>query len=241
MSVGGAMAQAQGQAQASKAMRRASEAEDSRQSGYQAEGMGYFNTALDRSKKEEQDKLLNDKTDVRKQKYSDVVKDFSQNSDLLQGQQSAPQVVLNTISDKVQGSVEDQRAEGLRKALLDAWGDTNLTNAVANQRSGDKLGMIGRFAQGSAGVLPLELQAAAEKGSGMRSFGSMLQGAGIMAGIGGAMGAGPSWGDIFGSSAGAGIAAPDVVSAGLTSTPTAGSLDPWYKLGTWNTSPGFAY
>jgi hypothetical protein len=197
LTAAGTAAQIQGQRQAKKAWNSAQSAENARQSAYQQEGMGYFDKALDRSQKAEQDKILGDATTKRGDKYTGAVKDFDVNTDMLFGQQSAPEVVRNTVASKVQDAVDDQRLEGLRKALLDAWGDTQLQNAVANQRSGDKIGMVGRFANSSAGVLPLELEAAKGRGSGMRSLGSALQAGGMITGMAGA-GSGISWGDLFG-------------------------------------------
>jgi len=186
----GSLVQAQGQRQAVKAQRSVQQAETARQDGYRKESMGYWDQAANAASRENQDATLQAKTDERGQKYAGAVKDFDINTDMLFGQQSSPAVVGKTVASEIGQSVEDQRMEGWRKALLDAWGDTTQQNAIGNAHTGSKIDMMGRFSQGSSGVLPMELEAAKQKGAGTRQLGSMLSAAGTVMGMGAGMAGG---------------------------------------------------
>jgi hypothetical protein len=101
----------------------------------------------------------------------------------------------------------DQQGQALAsmRAFGDVLGDTGRLQA----RDAGKIGQIGGFKRGSADVLPLELDAAAQKGAGLRLLGDILGGVGgiaVNAGltkgprVGGAMGRKPLFGgDSFGA------------------------------------------
>lgn len=75
------------------------------------------------------------------------------------------------------GALADLRSFG------DLLGDTSLLQA----RDASKIGQIGGFKRGSADIVPYELEAAMQKGGGMRTFADILNGIG---GIAGGMGGG---------------------------------------------------
>jgi len=68
------------------------------------------------------------------------------------------------------------------QARLDAPSDVTLGNRIDNSHKMDILSMLGRFRQGSMGVLPLELTAASRKGGGLRMTSDLLRAGGQITG-----------------------------------------------------------
>src|SRR3546814_18699204 len=94
------------------------------------------------------------------------------------------------------------RNEAAAKARLEGFGDLLLDSAIFRGRRGQEIGQIGGFARGSSGVLPLELEAAKSKGRGLGLLGDLQTGAGIVMGVAGAAGVGPTnWGEKIGCEA----------------------------------------
>jgi len=104
------------------------------------------------------------------------------------------------------------RSFGQRLARMGAHGENQFNNGVALGQGRQDLATISGNAAGSAGVLPYALAAAAEKAQ--SPFGDLLMGGGQMAGMAGALGYGPSWGDIFGSGGPAYPVSPSVKTGG---------------------------
>lgn len=98
------------------------------------------------------------------------------------------------------------------KNPMNAVNDVNITDAIRNGRYLQDQGRIANFMSGSAGIVPIEMEAAKEKGSGLRAFGQILNTAGSLTGMGAAMGAGAA-GD-----AAAKLAAEEAAS-GIAKTP----------------------
>ena len=73
----------------------------------------------------------------------------------------------------------DQQADamGALRSFGDLLGDTSRVQA----RNAADIGTIGGFKRGSSAILPLELEAANQKGAGLRLFGDLLSGAGGVA------------------------------------------------------------
>lgn len=91
----------------------------------------------------------------------------------------------------------DQQAGAL--AEMRSFGDLLGENSRAMARDGSEISQIGGFKRGSSNILPLEMEAAAQKGQGLRTFGDILGGVGgiaLNAGLTRGPGAG---GGLFGS------------------------------------------
>lgn len=109
----------------------------------------------------------------------------------------------------------DQQGEALGN--LRAFGD--LLGGISRDQARDasQIGQIGGFKRGSSNAIPLELEAANQKGSGMRLFGDVL-------GLGGSLALNKGLGGSFvGSSPTVSAAAPTTFSAPVTPV-TRGSL-----------------
>lgn len=85
----------------------------------------------------------------------------------------------------------DQQAGAL--AQLRAFGDLLGDNSRAMARDGSEIGQIGGFKRGSSNIVPLELEAASQKGRGARVLGDLLGGVGGIA-----VNAGLTGGRLFG-------------------------------------------
>jgi len=106
----------------------------------------------------------------------------------------------NAAKAKAKGET-DQRATDLGK--LRSFGDILGGASRMQGRDAAELGLIGSMRRGSQAVLPLELQAAQDKGRGMRMFGDILSMGGAMVGPGGFFGGGG--GGLFGPGAASSI------------------------------------
>lgn len=95
-------------------------------------------------------------------------------------------VVSDAFSRAMAGASADADQRGALNAHLASFGDALGLKAIENNRRTGNIGMIGSFMQGSANVLPLELQHAMTRTRGAEVLGSLLSSAGgAMAGMGG--------------------------------------------------------
>lgn len=94
----------------------------------------------------------------------------------------------------------DQQAGAL--AQMRSFGDLLGDNSRGMARSASEIGQIGGFKRGSSNIIPLELEAAQQKGRGLRTLGDLLGGVGGITMSAGLTGRG---GNLFG---GGGSAAP---------------------------------
>lgn len=206
-------------------------AETERQKRFTNEGLDKFSGSEANAQRANQEQKLGDEIEKRKLGYDAVRRDVNPTTDLLSGQQDAPDVVKNSIVQSIGDQLTRQREEGERKAALDAWGDLQLGNAKLNQRNADQIGMVGRFAQSSANILPLELEGAKSKGSGWGSFADLMQiGSTLMAAYAGA-------GGTFGGGAGAGATAGGGAAGANAQLVGSGSVAPNYGVKQFGTAP----
>jgi hypothetical protein len=175
MAVGSTLARQQQIGAIRRAQAGYQSAETERQKRFTNENLTKFAGSEANAKRANQETRLGDEVEKRKLNYDAVRRDFNPNTDMLSGQQDAPDAVKNSIVKSVGDQLEAQRGEGQRKAALDAWGDLQLGNARLNQRNADHIGMLGRFARSSADILPLELQAAQSRGGGWGGLADLLQ------------------------------------------------------------------
>lgn len=73
----------------------------------------------------------------------------------------------------------DQQAGAL--AQMRSFGDLLGDNSRMMARDGSEIGQIGGFKRGSSNIIPLEMEAASQKGQGLRTFGDILGGVGGIA------------------------------------------------------------
>jgi hypothetical protein len=110
-------------------------------------------------------------------------------NEALPGSQQTSNVV---VMDAFRRALEDAAARagqaGQARAQLASFGDAFLGAGLDNAQRTDQLGMLGSFSQGSANVLPFELQHAATRRRNSATIGNLLTG------VGTAMAGGAGWG-----------------------------------------------
>lgn len=178
---GSQLANMQAQRRVDKARRGAQEAESIRQQQLDRESQALNTQSQDRY--QDYEGQQDDKTAEIAQFYGDKRMPEDAPSAI---PSSGGNVTVARESAKQQGKARaygDQQNEAL--AGLRAFGD--LLGGIARDQSRDagQIGLINSFKQGSAAVLPYELEAANAKGNSLRTLGSLLQGVGA-----GAFGAG---------------------------------------------------
>lgn len=239
-SVAGSAAQAAGQRRAQKAQAGAREAERVRQKGFQDESAAAVTESMANASKGSQDTKQAQAEGERKSAY-DAATEAAQAPVAAVGQNLAGDTAGNAVigdelarqSSRATGYAGQQ---GSAKAAIQGFNDLQLGNALYNARQLQHQAQLGNFMQGSAGVLPVEMEAASHKGDGLKNFGSALSAAGTIMG----MGAGSGW------FSGANAAAPTVANTAantITSSsllPTANGLTAfdvnpdWFRLGNPN-------
>jgi hypothetical protein len=122
---------------------------------------------------------------------------------------SGSDVVKGDIAKNVANAIALSRRTNSTAAPMAAMGDVNLGNKVTLGRSAADLSDLQTTGRMNAALLPIERQSAINNAWKPPSpWGSILQGAGTATGLAGALGAGPSWGQVggwfSGSPAGAG-------------------------------------
>ena len=108
-------------------------------------------------------------------------------------QQTSNAVVMDAFRRALEGAAARAGQAGQARAQLASFGDAFLGAGLDNAQRTDQLGMLGSFSQGSANVLPLELQHAATRRRNSATIGNLLTGVGTAmigrAGWGGSAGA----------------------------------------------------
>lgn len=154
---------------------------------------------------DEENTTLNTQSQDRYQDYETKQGDKAQDIASFYSANESPSDAPSAIPISDSGNITVQREMAKKSGEALTYGDQQ-NAALASLRSfGDLLGGIGReqardasqinlvnsFKQGSANILPLELQAANAKGNNLRLLGSLLQAggsAGVSAGMGGLVG-----------------------------------------------------
>ncbi len=99
------------------------------------------------------------------------------------------QVVADAYRKEQQGASSYVQQQGQAQSALQAFDDTMQNNAIFNANQGYDIRKLGSFMQGSANVLPYELDSAGHKGDTSKTIGGILQALGAVTGAGSAVGA----------------------------------------------------
>ena len=181
-----------GQNQAMRAQARATRAEAGRQFGYAAAGRD----AVDQARQTwEAEPAISAAAQGERRAALDAAAASATGTGYLPGQSQA----IRVETDRARAdNTAVMGAENANRARLGSWGDTLLAGRVASSRSGSDVARQGSFSRGSAGVLPVELQAAGTRGMGLRTAGDLAMGATLLAAPFVAAQY-PTWGSIFGT------------------------------------------
>ena len=170
-------------------------AESIRQKGFQSEADAVVNESLNKSGRDATDKGMADAAAERAAAsdaaVAEVRKPVEAVGENIAGDQGANQVMLNESDLQAAKNLGFATQQGRAKSNLLSFNDVTFQNAINNIRAGQQLNTIGNFMRGSAGVLPVELEAASMKGDNLKTLGTLLSTAGSVVG----MGAGAGWWD----------------------------------------------
>lgn len=188
LTAAGTAASAAGVRKAQKAQDGAREAERTRQKGFQSEadaraaenqastGKGATDSGM--KKAEEERKAASDAA------VAEVKAPVEATGANLAGDGSAAKLVAGETATQAAKGLGYAIQQGAAKAKLSGFNDVGFENALLNARTNQDIARIANFAKGSSDVLPVELEAAARKGEGLRTLGSVLSTAGTISGIG---------------------------------------------------------
>ena len=216
LTAAGSAAQSAGARRAAKAMEGARVAEGIRQKGFQDEAGKVVDQSLDQSGRASTDASMKAAADARAADaaaaVADVRKPIEATGANLSGDQAANRVMATESDLQAAKNLGYAGQQGAAKANLLSFNDLTFQNAINNIRAGQQLNTVGNFMRGSAGVLPSEIEAASRKGDNLKTFGTLLNTAGTIVG----MGAGAGWWDKVDDVAGAGAGATAGGAAGTT-------------------------
>lgn len=188
LTAAGTAASAAGARKAQKAQAGAREAERWRQKGFQDEAEARAADNFSKTGKDATDVGMANAEADRKAASDAAVAEVRAPVEAtganLAGDTSAAKLVANENASQAARGLGYAIQQGAAKAKLASFGDVGFENAIMNARTNQDLARIANFAKGSADVLPVELEAAAQKGQGLRTLGSILSTAGTVAGVG---------------------------------------------------------
>ena len=124
-------------------------------------------------------------------------------------------VVSDAFNRAMAGASADADQRGALNAQLASFGDALGLKAIENNRRTGNIGMIGSFMQGSANVLPLELQHAMTRTRGAEVAGKALSAIGGAISGGAGLGLGAAGAGAAGVAGGVGAGAYGAAGAGL--------------------------
>ena len=195
LTAAGSAAQAAGARRAAKAMEGARVAESIRQKGFQDEASKVVEDSVGKSGRASTDASIKAAAEARAADAAaataEVRKPIEATGGNLAGDTAANKVMATESDLQAARNLGYAGQQGAAKANLLSFNDMTFQNAINNIRAGQQLNMTGNFMRGSAGVLPVELEAASRKGDNLKTLGTVLSTAGSVVG----MGAGAGWWD----------------------------------------------
>lgn len=195
LTAAGTAATAAGVRKAQKAQDGAREAERIRQKAFQGEADARATENLNNTGKGATDsgmaKAEADRKAASDAAVAEVRAPVEAAGENLAGDSSVAKLVANENASQAARGLGFALQQGAAKAKLASLGDVGFENAIMNARTNQDIARVANFAKGSADVLPVELEAAARKGQGLRTVGSLLSAGGTIAGLG----AGAGWWD----------------------------------------------
>jgi hypothetical protein len=185
----GTAMQMQGEAKAKKAMNEANQLELTRQKGYRDESFGHFDKSLEYNQGETQQHREKKNTDDLNSQFQaaadSVFSGASANgNNPMSNVSEAPKAIGDIYKksmDEARGSIQNMLTA---KAALGGFSKMLGATSIQNQNITNAQTPLGNFMRGSAGVLPLELQAASHKGDSAKNMGAILSALGSIAGMG---------------------------------------------------------
>lgn len=204
-------------------MRKLQRRETERQNKLQQEAQANLDKNQQSWQRTDLEQKMDMAADERQAQYAKAEANAPRINEALPGQVGANTVIGDAFARALQGASAEAQQQGALRAELASFTDAAGQNSRENNRRSGEIGMIGSFSQGSANVLPLELQHAATRtrktavaGQIMQALGQAWLAGGAAAGAGAAGAAGA--GAAGGAGAGAGAGAGGIMNAGFWSS-----------------------
>lgn len=152
-----------------------------RQDAMRAQAQQKFQDLLAGQDRASQEDKIADETSRLADYYTGGL-DRDQMLDLLPGQGNASRTVKTDIVRTGDNSFRKALKSGNARAALESYGGVQLGNDFDFRDAGLTLNALADQSRGSAAILPLELQAAQNKGASLRGWGNLLSTVGDVAG-----------------------------------------------------------
>jgi len=196
----GTAMQMQGAEKAKKAQDSANLAELQRQKGYREKSFGLFDQSLGYNQGDAQiareAKESSDLNSIFQQAADNVFSSASPSgTNPMSGVSEAPKAIGDIYKksmNEARGSIQNALTA---RAALGGFSKMLGNTSIQNQQISNAQNPLGNFMRGSAGILPMELQAASHAGDKLANIGAVLSALGTVAGLGATgmgMGAGGS-------------------------------------------------
>lgn len=155
-----AYANKRGQKAVRKKQNSISEGENVRQAAYQKRSQDTFDTTLGKFDRPSQDQALA----TTAAQYEAAINDTQAQPGDYATTGSAPELVKSDIAKRMADVIARGRGEVAARAKLGAYGGVQHKNAIDLNRSGQDINQMADFSQGSANIVPLEMQASMNAG-----------------------------------------------------------------------------
>ncbi len=198
MIIGSTLLSQQAASKVQKARNSASSAEALRQEDFRRQQAAAFDTTSEGFTRKRQDEGINTAALAREESLGGNLKGFSPGDVPTTG--SAPKIVQENLAKELSRSLGEGKDFAKRLARFGAVGENQFGNTVTLGRGAQDQARLGGFSAGSSSILPLEFQAANQKGAGLSTAAGILGGLGSAANVAGATG-GLTFGSATGESA----------------------------------------
>lgn len=237
LTAAGTAAQYAGAQKSKRAMDAVAAAEKLRQDKYKAESKSLFDQSLGESGADVSNQNIAAAQDKRNAATDVAVAETSDSQVGSTGGQTS-RVVSDETATRTEAGRGVASIYSKNKNAINAFNDVGVNDAIRNARYLQDQSRIANFMSGSAGVVPMELEAAKGKGDNLRGIGSILSTAGSLTGMGAGMGMGAAGDAAAKAAATKSIVTPMLNGAVNVVRPNpnllwgAGALaEPYFKLG----------
>lgn len=213
LTAAGTAAQYAGNKKARGAMDAVAAAEKLRQDRYKAESKSLFDQSLGESGADVSNKNI-DVAEANRNAATDAATTETVDSNIGSTGGQLSKTVSDETATRSEAGKNVASIYSRNKNAMNAFNDVGISDAIRNGRYLQDQGRIANFMTGSAGVVPMELEAAKQKGEGLRGIGSILTTTGSLVGMGAGMGMGAA-----GDAAAKAAAAEAAATAGTIKTP----------------------
>jgi hypothetical protein len=232
LTAAGTAAQYAGAQKAKKAADAVAHAEKLRQEKFRGEAKALFDESLGKSGADVANENIGDAV-AKRDAATDVATQEAVPTSVGSTGGATSKTVADETSTRTSAGRKTASIYSKNKNPLSATNDVNIIDAIRNGRYLQDQGRIANFMAGSAGIVPIEMEAAKEKGAGLRGLGQGLNTAGSLVGMGAGMGMGAA-GD-----AAAKAAAEQALIDAATLHPTLGAKS--VASSSWLNKPVFRY